>query len=48
MIIELQMSEYMSNDAKYCSQCQEEQEVVQTVSWQPDICKVCGTPIDSD
>lgn len=31
----------------WCNYCEKEQPVVETVSWQPDLCAECGNPIQA-
>ena len=34
-------------ETAYCAICEEEQEIVKTVSWQSDTCAVCGNDIET-
>lgn len=31
----------------WCDHCEEEQQIVKTVSWQPNLCEECGNSIKS-
>jgi len=33
---------------QYCPHCGDQQEVIQTVSWQANVCQNCGNDIDAD
>lgn len=30
----------------YCPYCDQEQDLISTVPWQPNTCAVCGNPLD--
>ncbi len=31
---------------QYCEHCEEEKPIVQTVGWQPNVCRGCGNDIE--